>query len=400
MHVLEDRTIASNSSLSLDVEALIREARRLRRRRWIVGLSVALAVTATMVGYAITSSGSDSSITSGHNRATAENRLRTAVLPTGPTVALNVAGSLAVGPTGVLYVAAPAEHRILARLRDGKFKVVAGTGISGYSGTGGRAIDAELSDPTDLTFNAMGNLYFVDSGRVRVVRANGVIETVAGDGSPSWAVGSHPVATVANGAPALSASFRSDPSIAFGPGDVLYIATDTQLLRMTNDGRLDTIPTHRISFGRVRGLPMSLNEGLNTLAVAKDGSIFVSGFNGEAIWHVATNGDATYVGYDRGSGGTVPELVSGPGRAVYSEDGGTIMRVTSRGLFSVAKLAVIGVQGFWPTNFAFGPHGTLFVDELPGSQGFESRQELISIREGSTKVLWTEPKSAAARHIS
>jgi hypothetical protein len=247
-----------------------------------------------------------------------------------------------------------------------------------------------------LTFNAAGNLYFVDSGRVRVVRTDGVIETVAGDGSPSWTVGSHPVATVPNGEDALSASFRSDPSIALGPGGVLYIATDTQLLRMTNDGRLDTIPTHRVSFGKVKGLPTSLNEGLDTLAVAKDGDFYVSGFNGWAIWHVAPDGAATYVGYDRGSGGTVPELVSGPGGAVYSEDGGSIVRVTPTGLSPVDKLAEVGAQGFWPTNFTFGPHGTLYADELPGNQGFETRQELILVRAGSAKVLWTESKSIRA----
>ena len=311
-----------------------------------------------------------------------------------------MAGSLAVGPSGVLYVAAPDEHRILARLPDGKFKVVAGTGFAGYAGNGGKAIDAELFDPTDLTFNATGDLYFVDSGRVRVITSDGVIETVAGDGSPSWAVGSHPVATVTNGVLAVGASFRSDPSIAFGRGDVLYIATDTQLLRMTNDGRLETISTHRISFGKVQGMPTSLNGSLDTLAVAKDGGIYVSGFNGWAIWHVAPNGAATYVGYDRGSGGTVPDLVSGPGSAVYSEDGGSIMRVTSKGLVPVDKLGEVGVQGFWPTSFAFGPHGTLYADELPGNEGFESRQELISLREGRTKVLWTESKSMAARRIS
>ncbi|HWD24018.1 MAG TPA: hypothetical protein VG368_01000, partial [Acidimicrobiales bacterium] len=102
---------------------------------------------------------------------------------------------------------------------------------------------------------------------------------------------------------------------------------------------------------------------------------------------MARNGSATYVGYDRGSGGTVPDLVSGPGGAVYSDDGGTIMRVTSTGLTPVDKLAEVGVQGFWPTNFAFGPHGTLYADELPGSFGFEARQEIISHNGAETRVL-------------
>lgn len=376
------------------VELLIKEARRkAQRRRFVIGSIIFTALIAVLLaivgGHGLISS------TGPTNHGT---QSRTTILPTGPTVALNVAGSLAVGPTGVLYVAAPDEHRILARLPDGKFKVVAGTGIAGYSGNGGRAIDAKLTEPTDLTFNATGNLYFVDSGRVLVVRNDGVIETVAGDGSPSWAVGSHPVATVVNSAPALSASFRSNPSIAFGPSGILYIASDTQLLRLTSAGRLDTIRTHRVSFGKVKGLPTSLDEGLDTLAVAKDGSLYVSGFNGWAIWHVAPNGAATYVGYDRGSGGTIPDLVSDPDGAVYAANGGAIARVTPTGVAPVDKLVKVHGKYFWATNFAFGPHGTLYVDELPGNLGFELRQELVSLRGGRTRVLWTEPKSAAARH--
>lgn len=400
MHVLEDRIVASDSSVSLDAEALFREARRLRRQRWTIGLSAALVVAAIAgAGFGLLSSGGHTSIRSVQSRATAGNRSHT-VLPTGPSVTLNLAGSLAVGPTGVLYVAAPSEHRILARLPNGQFRVVAGTGMTGYSGNGGRAIDAELSDPTDLTFNATGDLYFVDSGRVRVVATDGVIKTVAGDGSPSWSVGSHPVATVTNGEAALSASFRSEPSIAFGTGGVLYIATDTQLLRMTNDGRLDTIPTRRISFGQVKGMPISLNDGLETLAVAKDGSLYVSGFNGWAIWHVALDGAATYVGYDRGSGGTFPELASGPDGAVYAENDGAVDRVTPAGLVPIDRMVKVDNEYFWGTHFAFGSHGALYADELPGNIGFERRQELVSIRSGKTKTLWTEPKSAAAQHTN
>ena len=375
-------------------ELLIKEARaKARRRRRVIG-SIAIAVSIAVLLAIVGGHGLIGSTRPSDHGA----RSRTTTLPTGRTVTLNVAGSLAVGPSGVLYVGAPDEHRILARLPDGKFKVVAGSGIAGYSGNGVKAIDAELSAPIDLTFDSTGDLYFVDAGRVRVIKSDGVIETVAGNGSTSWPPGSRPGTTVADGARALSASFRSDPSIAFGPGGVLYVATATQLLRMTRGGRLDAIRTHRVSFGKIAGLPTSLDEGLDTLAVAKDGSLYVSGFNGWAIWHVATSGSATYVGYDRGSGGTVPELVSGPDGAVYAANGGAIVRVTPTGLVPVDRVVKVEGRYFWATNFAFGPHGAIYVDELPGNLGFEPRQQLVSIRGGRTRVLWTETKSAAAKH--
>ena len=385
---------ATNTGDAESVELLIREARRkARRRRLMIGSIIFTALIAGPLAIMVGGDLANSTRPTNHGE-----RSQTTNLPTGRIVTLDVAGSLAVGPNGVLYTAAPDEHRILARLPDGKFKVVAGTETAGYSGNGEKAIDAELSDPIDLTFNSMVDLYFVDSGHVRVIKNDGVIETIVGDGSISWPLGSHPAATVADGAPALSASFRSDPSIAFGPGGILYIASDAQLLRLTSAGRLDTIRTHRVSFGKIVGLPVSLDEGLDTLAAAKDGSLYVSGFNGWAIWHVAPNGAATYVGYDRGSGGTIPDLVSDPRGAVYAANGGAIVRVTPTGVAKVDKLVKVDGKYFWATNFAFGPHGTLFVDELPGNLGFEPRQELVSLRGGRTRVLWTEPKSAAARH--
>jgi hypothetical protein len=393
------RAAAPDPSDAADAQALIREARRLRRRRRAIGLSaVILAAAATGTGYGLASGDGHSVALSGSARVTMPGQLPAATLPTGPPVTLEVAGSLAVGPSGALYVAAPGEHRILVRLPDGTFKVVAGTGTAGYSGDGGKAIDAELSDPSDLMFDANGDLHFVDSGRVRVIGTGGVIETVAGDGSTSWPPGPHPVPTVPDGTPALRASFGPGLSIAFGPGGVLYIATSTQLLRMTHGGRLDAIRTHRISFGNVAGLPASLDENLGTLALDNAGDLYVSGFNGWAIWRVAPGGAATYVGYDRGSGGSVPDLVRGPGGAVYADNGATIARVTPTSLVPVAKLASVDGQYFWAMDFTFGTHGTLYADELPGSLGFEARQELISLYQGRTTVLWTEPRPATARH--
>ncbi len=400
MHRIVSRAGASHPSDTADAQALIREARRLRRRRWAIGLSaVILAAAATGAGFALTSGG-------GHRgarvasprgtRVTIPGQQSAGTLPTGPPVTLEVAGSLAVGPGGALYVAAPGQHRILVRLPDGTFRAVAGTGTAGYSGNGGKAIDAELSDPSDLTFAANGDLYFTDSGRVRVIGTGGVIETAAGDGSASSPAGPNTVPAVPNGTPALRASLGPSPSIAFGPGGVLYLATSTQLLRMTTEGRLYAIRAHRVSFGDVPGLPATLDENLGTIALDNAGDLYVSGFNGWAIWRVAPGGAATYVGYDRGSGGTVPDLARGPGGAVYAGNGAAIVRVTPTRLVPAAELSGVDGQYFWTMDFAFGPDGTLYADEIPGNLGFEARQELVSVARGRVTLLWTEHAAAAA----
>ena len=395
MHVLEDRTLSLDSSALREAEALIREARGLRRRRWTIGFFVVLAIAGTI--YGLVSNGGHSYPSPGQASVASSKQSQSITLPIGPSVKMALAGSLAVGPSGALYVAAPDQHRILVRLADGKFRVVAGTGIDGYSGDGHRAIDARLSNPMDLTFDPAGDLYFVDSGRVRVIKLDGVVVTVAGDGSTSLPPGSNAPVEVAQGIPALDASFQSNPSIAFGPYGVLYIITDTQLLRMTSEGRLDILPIHKVSLGKTTVAPQSFDTGFGTLAIDKGGGIYITGFNGWAIWHITPNGVATYIGYDRGSGGTVPDLVEGPGGSVYAADGGTLMRVTPKKLVPVNRLFKVNGKYFWVTNFAFGPNGTLYADELPGNLGFEALQSLVVVGHAGPKVLWTESQVFAAR---
>jgi hypothetical protein len=59
----------------------------------------------------------------------------------------------------------------------------AGEGIGGYTGDGGKAIDATLNDPQGLASDAQGNIYIADVNNwvIRKVDTAGVITTVAGN---------------------------------------------------------------------------------------------------------------------------------------------------------------------------------------------------------------------------
>jgi hypothetical protein len=306
------------------------------------------------------------------------------LLPNGAPHRLQVAGALAVGPTGALYVADMARHRVLVRLPNGRFRVVAGTGPSGFSGDGRSALSAELSTVSGLAFSPAGSLYMVDGGRVRVVRPNGVISTVAGDGHAAKRItGRTPAHSVGLGTAAANAG----PSIAFAPNGTLYIATMVQVLRLTGEDELQPVRAV-VPAGPYRG-PLT---GLGHIAVDGRGNIDVSGVNGYSVWQIPPDGHAHEVGPGSGarqSGGDYSVLQRAPDGEVYAERGPIILRISPHHLVPAFTIRKVDSEYFLPTYFAIG-HDETYLDEIPGDSGFEARQQLVVDRNGRVTLLWRE----------
>jgi hypothetical protein len=391
------------ASLPVDPEALIREARRLRRRRWGVGLLV-VAVVGAGIGWALSAGSHGRAVPRARaHRVHAVTRDFSAGLPVGPYATLTVAGPLAVASTGALYVADVDREQVLVRLPNGRFRTVAGDGQKGVSGDGGPAVDAAFLDITDMAVGPDGSLYVVDGDRVRVVAPNGVISTIAGiPGMLKEQTGSGPIdfpPPIASGTPALSVSIDqlNQAEIALSEQGVLYISTGLQLLRL-DAGLLDVITTRAMGVPYY-GQPL---DNLGEIAVDAQGNVDVSGGNGWAIWRVAPDGTATEVDdnaqYEaRRSGGSTSVLERAPDGIVYGESGGRFLKLLGQRATPGYAFPATRRSYFWLTHFAFAPDGTVYADEIPGSGGFEKYQQLRVVRGNRTSVLWRQSASDVAR---
>jgi ABC-type amino acid transport substrate-binding protein len=104
------------------------------------------------------------------------------------TIRLHQPAGVALNAAGDLFVADTGAHAIyeLTRSAQGTFgpvRKLAGTGVRGFAGDGGRAADARISEPRGLSIDPLGDLVFADSGNNRIRRiSRGAIDTIAGSG--------------------------------------------------------------------------------------------------------------------------------------------------------------------------------------------------------------------------
>jgi len=95
--------------------------------------------------------------------------------------------SLAIDASGNVFIADPGSNRI-REVSNGIISTVAGNGTAGYSGDGGPATTAEMSRPFGVAVDASKNLYIADSANNRVRCVLGVVGG-CGDSGHNYVVG-------------------------------------------------------------------------------------------------------------------------------------------------------------------------------------------------------------------
>jgi sugar lactone lactonase YvrE len=156
---------------------------------------------------------------------------------------------VAVDAAGNLFIADAFNLRIRKVSTNGIITTVAGNGSGGFSNDGGPATNATLSSPYGVAVDATGNLFIADTynGRIREVSTNGIITTVAGDSGIFPAV----VASASDGSlayasdsgPATNAWLDRPFGVAVDAAGNLFIA-DTynyRICRVDTQGMITTV---------------------------------------------------------------------------------------------------------------------------------------------------------------
>ena len=254
----------------------------------------------------------------------------------GPAIGaqLNSPGRVEVDSNGNVYISDTANNRVRKVTPNGTITTVAGGGALAPSLTGdsGPAVNALLNQPRAIIFDPAGNLYIADSGnnRVRKVGTDGIITTIAGNGTPGNA---------GDGGLAINAQLNNPNGLALDPVGNLYIADayNFKVRRVDPSGVITTYAGTGLSGSGGDGGPASGATLRQPYALAEDaaGNLYISDFSGQAIRRI-----------DRTSG--VITTFAGASVPGFSGDGGP----------------ATAAQLYGPTGMAFDSTGNLYFTDL------------------------------------
>jgi hypothetical protein len=198
---------------------------------------------------------------------------------------INNPRGLAPLPDGGFIFPDTNNHRIRRVWPDGTITTVAGTGVQGFSGDGGRATLAQISTPFSVAPTSDGGFFFSDNGnaRIRRVSPDGTITTVAGTGVEGFS---------GDGGPATSAQIFGVHNIAAMPdgGFVLADTRNHRVRRVWPDGTIDTIAGDGVGGYSGDGGPATAAE-VNypkAVGITSGGAILISDETNDRIRYVGT----------------------------------------------------------------------------------------------------------------
>ncbi len=267
------------------------------------------------------------------------------------------------GPCGVwvdasnnLYICDESNYVLRKVNSSGVITTIAGIHVNGFSGDGGQATAAELTDDQGVCTDKNGNIFIADFGnqRVRIINTSGIITTIAGNGFGGYS---------GDGGPATAAELNAPSGVVADSNGNVYIADESfSHVRMVNtSGIINNFAGNNIRGFSGDGGPAIAAELNNITNVAIDAAqnIYIADIDNYVIRMVNTSGIistfagiGTVSGYS-GDGGqaTAAELNRPTGVCVdpfgnvYIGDQEHIRMVNTSGIIST--VAGNGVSGYF-----------------------------------------------------
>jgi hypothetical protein len=266
---------------------------------------------------------------------------------------------IAVDAQGRIYIAEPKANRVRMVRSDGTIETIAGTGVAGFSGDGGSARAAQLSAPDEVTVDAAGNIYVSDAGnfRIRRIAADGTITTFAGNGTAGFG---------GDGGPATAAQFGAGLWLAIDDSGALLVSDpDNRRVRRISGGIVTTVAGNGVTGNDVPlgdGGPATAARLVGPQGIVSDGAggFYVVDSSDMRVRRVTSAGTITTFagvgGFNGPSGNGVPAtsvvLMAPYGVARDAAGNVYISQVITYGIRRVGTDGIISAFAGHPQNFS------------------------------------------------
>lgn len=243
---------------------------------------------------------------------------------------LNHPFGVAINSNNEVYVADYNNHVIKKIASNGSIEIIAGSGVPGFGGDGGLAVNAQLNSPVSITIDKNNTIYFADANyRIRKIDNTGIITTIAGTGTQGY-----------NGdnIPATSAQLDLVFGICVDDYGNVYFSDryNYRIRKIDDNGIISTIAGNGTpGFYAQDGLPantVSIGESYGLL-VTKSGNVFFNEIYNNRVRMIDRQGNI--------------QTLAGTGVQGYSGDGGLATQATF----------------FRPTHIAQDKQGNFYISD-------------------------------------